>query len=259
MKIEKINDRQIRCTLTREDLTSRQIKLSELAYGSEKARALFQDMMQMAAQRCGFEADNTPLMIEAIPISIDSVLLIVTKVEDPEELDTRFSRFSPDNSENRDEFSPSTLMEHIEGADDILDLISKITGGKIAASGNASSAKKAAEAAAGKTVQDADEASLQKLSRLYRFFSLNEVIRAAASAGEHEGILSRLYKKAADGQYYLLVQKGDGLPARFNCVCNILSEFGLACKYEEGMEVWMEEHYETILASQALQTLQQLS
>lgn len=38
MKIEKVNDNQIRCTLTREDLAERQIKLSELAYGTEKRR-----------------------------------------------------------------------------------------------------------------------------------------------------------------------------------------------------------------------------
>ncbi len=31
-----------------------------------------------------------PLMIEAIPISMDSIVLIITKVEDPDELDTRF-------------------------------------------------------------------------------------------------------------------------------------------------------------------------
>ena len=30
MKIEKVNDNQIRCTLTREDLDSRHMKLSEL-------------------------------------------------------------------------------------------------------------------------------------------------------------------------------------------------------------------------------------
>ena len=49
MKIEKVNDNQIRCTLTREDLAERQIKLSELAYGTEKAKLLFRDMMQQAA------------------------------------------------------------------------------------------------------------------------------------------------------------------------------------------------------------------
>ena len=49
MKIEKINENQIRCTLTRADLEERQIRLSELAYGSDKAKTLFRDMMQ---QRC---------------------------------------------------------------------------------------------------------------------------------------------------------------------------------------------------------------
>ncbi len=83
MKIEKISDNQIRCTLTRADLADRQLQLSELAYGTEKAKSLFRDMMQQAAFEFGFEAEDIPLMIEAIP-SADSIVLIITKVEDPE-------------------------------------------------------------------------------------------------------------------------------------------------------------------------------
>ncbi len=83
MKIEKINDNQIRCTLTREDLENHQIRISELAYGTEKAKKLFRDMMQQAQIQFGFEADNIPLMIEAIPVSTESIILIITKVEDP--------------------------------------------------------------------------------------------------------------------------------------------------------------------------------
>ena len=55
MKIEKVNDHQIRCTLTREDLASRRLKMSELAYGSDKARDLFKDMMEKANIEYGFE------------------------------------------------------------------------------------------------------------------------------------------------------------------------------------------------------------
>ena len=40
MKIEKLNENQIRCTLNKDDLAKRQIKLSELAYGSDKAKRL---------------------------------------------------------------------------------------------------------------------------------------------------------------------------------------------------------------------------
>ena len=54
MKIEKINDNQIRCTLTREDLESHQIRISELAYGTDKAKKLFRDMMQQAQIQFGF-------------------------------------------------------------------------------------------------------------------------------------------------------------------------------------------------------------
>ena len=41
MKIEKVNENQIRCTLTREDLADRELKISELAYGTEKAKKSF--------------------------------------------------------------------------------------------------------------------------------------------------------------------------------------------------------------------------
>ncbi|HEX3076429.1 MAG TPA: adaptor protein MecA, partial [Lachnospiraceae bacterium] len=101
MKIEKISDSQIRCTLSKEDLVDRELRISELAYGTEKAKELFRDMMQQASYEFGFEADDIPLMIEAIPISSECIILVITKVEDPDELDTRFSKFTAD-SENDD-------------------------------------------------------------------------------------------------------------------------------------------------------------
>ena len=83
MKIEKLSENQIRCTLNKADLTSRHLKISELAYGSEKAKELFRDMMKQAAYELGFEAEDIPLMIEAIPISSECIVFIVTKVDDP--------------------------------------------------------------------------------------------------------------------------------------------------------------------------------
>lgn len=109
MKIEKVNDHQIRCTLTKADLADRELKISELAYGTEKAKSLFRDMMQQAAVKFGFEADDIPLMIEAIPLNSDCIVLIITKVEDPEELDTRFSKFAPSVHEDEDMPEESSL------------------------------------------------------------------------------------------------------------------------------------------------------
>ena len=94
MKIEKISDIQIKCTLNQQDLKDRELHLSELAYGSEKARALFSELLLQASYECGFEAQDVPLMIEAVPMSKDSLVLILTKVTDPEELNVSYSNIS---------------------------------------------------------------------------------------------------------------------------------------------------------------------
>ena len=127
MKIEKVNENQIRCTLTREDLASRELKISELAYGTEKAKSLFRDMMQQANFEFGFEAEDIPLMIEAIPLNADCIVLIITKVEDPDELDTRFSRFAPSVTEDTDEDGDNS------SADEVLDLFRRIQNEETAA------------------------------------------------------------------------------------------------------------------------------
>ena len=88
MRIEKISDKQIRCTLTQADLQNHHINIGELAYGSEKARSLFQEMLSQASREFNFHAENMPLMIEAVPMSGDNLVLVITKVEDPDEIDT---------------------------------------------------------------------------------------------------------------------------------------------------------------------------
>ena len=67
MKIEKINDRQIRCILTKEDLEDRKIRLSELVCGGEKARGLLRDMMTRAAHPTAIPAAD---MIEMMLITL---------------------------------------------------------------------------------------------------------------------------------------------------------------------------------------------
>lgn len=89
MKIEKISDTQIKVTLNHSDLMDRDLKISELAYGSQKAQALFKDMMAKANEEFGFETDNVPLMIEAVPLSTDSIMIVVTKVDDPLQIEQK--------------------------------------------------------------------------------------------------------------------------------------------------------------------------
>ena len=195
MKIEKINDHQIRCTLTSADLANREIKLSELAYGTEKAKTLFHDMMQQAQYECGFEAENFPLMIEAIPVTPDSIVLIITKVEDPEELDTRFSKFSP----SREEDTRESTTPQFSGADDILDIFQKLVDSKLKA--HASSKKQQAQS---------EEAAAQvsvSLIQIFRFSSLDSANSTARGLNSSFDEKNSLYKDPAKGKYHLVLHQ----------------------------------------------------
>ncbi|MCC8052186.1 MAG: adaptor protein MecA [Clostridiales bacterium] len=258
MRIEKINDRQIRCTLTSEDLASRNINVKDMAYGSDKARELFQDMMMVAEQDLGFEADNIPLVIEAIPVSMDTIILIITKVEDPEELDTRFSRFSPEAAGADIGLSLADLKEHIEGADDILDLIRRISEGRRQTSQKTSTDGKNAPVA-DLNASDSSDEDLPNLMRAYSFQTLNDAIRAASvvESSIYDGPNS-LYKSQEDGVFYLMVKKAQSTAEQFNRVCNILSEYAVPCKFTLGMDAYFSEHFETIVAEHALQSLREI-
>ena len=256
MKLEKVNENQIRCTLTREDLAERQIKLSELAYGTEKAKMLFRDMMQQAAYEFGFEADDIPLMIEAIPLSADTIILVITKVEYPEELDTRFSRFSePDSEDLYDSLvSDSGQNMPLEGADDILDMFKKIQE-------ETRRAEEKQEDQSFVPLNGKKEETvnvLVDLTKLFVFQSLDEVSRLAhVLRGFYTGS-NDLYKNEQTHKYYLMVSKSSHSPEEFNKVCNILAEYALQQTYTPAAGAFFKEHYHLILSQNALQTLAEI-
>jgi len=101
MKIEKISETQIKVFLSRADLLERNIKLTELAYGSEKTQALFREMMEEAIDMCDFDIENSPLMIEAVPVSADSIMIIVSKVPEESHIDNGKFNLVPPSREER--------------------------------------------------------------------------------------------------------------------------------------------------------------
>lgn len=263
MKIEKVNDHQIRCTLTKADLADRELKISELAYGTEKAKSLFRDMMQQASFEFGFDADDIPLMIEAIPLNSECIVLVITKVEDPEELDTRFSKFAPavhgDNSEENDE-SKNTLDNMLqgltEGIDDVLDLFKKVKDSKAAAPSPAGNVQKDASVPVAKEVKDRKvKAPRIELTRIYSFKSLLEVARASRILTKSYNGKNSLYKNDSNGTYMLVVTQSSHSPEEFNKVCNMLSEYGSAEKFVSASEAYMEEHFDPIVKDKAIQSL----
>lgn len=243
MKIEKINDHQIRCTLSKEDLEDRQIKLSELAYGSDKAKRLFRDMMEQAANDFGFEADDIPLMIEAVPLSPDSIVLIISKVDSPDELDTRFSNFTneltPENTgeESSDPSNLSELIDHLRRARD-----------------NSQNAD----------TEEADETSSSDISdspEKVSAFSFRDLDSAIELAHLLDGVYhgpNSLYKDFSSERFFLIIHQGEHTHSEINRINNMISEYLQPEKYSRSSEAYYKEHLHTVFADCALQSLSRI-
>lgn len=270
MKIEKLNENQIRATLTREDLDGRNIGLAEFAYGTESARSLFNDLLRFASYKLGFDVDDSPLMVEAVPVSEDSLVILVTKVPYPDELDTRFARFSDAPSSegymelDEEDYLPDEIL--LSGrqrkATDILDVTHADAGAKPGtdAARNQAGAKKTGEPGASASEETAPENSKasapippERYTRLFRMASIDDLLAAAGVlTGLYTGENSVYHTKRG---YELVVHIGGHSTEEFNRVINILSEYGYEISVADGTERYFMEHKRPLVARRALQVL----
>lgn len=236
MKIERINENQIKCTLTRSDLASRQIRLSELTYGTEKAKGLFQDMMEQANSELGFDVAEFPLMIEAIPVSMDCIVLMITKVDNPDEVDSRFTELANFNDfldgDSKDEIDFSSIFS--SNPNSLVDLV------KHAKSGLAGAGQPGVNRS-GETV--------------FSFDALTDVIDLARSISGLKIGRSSLYKSSEDGKYYLVLCPDPDKNEDLSRITAVSSEFGTSVPSGFARTAYMEEHFEKIIEDDALESL----
>ena len=288
MKLERLSDTQIRCTLSKEDLSQRQLHLSELAYGSEKAKELFRDMMQQASIELGFEADNIPLMIEAIPISNDCLVLVVTKVEDPDELDTRFSRFSKINVDDSfdEDFSDidDTDFEEMDFLDDEDDIdmddeplpFSPSSDFDNADSDASTSSKERSAiddaldliAPFTQAIAQAKKEAMRKKKenrssvqdcQYYSFQNFSQAAQLGAFLAPFFEGESSLYKDSFSNNYYMILRKTQSENDTFHRACNIAADFGVRISASYATPAYFREHFETILEENAVEMLGELA
>ncbi len=267
MKIERVNDHQIRCTLTRDDLAKRDLKITELAYGTDKAKELFQDMMQQANIEFGFDAEDTPLMIEAIPINSECIVLIITKVEDPDELDTRFSNFAPSVHEDEDEDEEYDEDYYEDGEydeddeEDVMSLFKRLQHSNMndfmdsPLASSQSDSKKVKEKTAGPKKKGVPS---RKGSRIFSFDSLHEVTKFATIVSRKFNGVNTLYKNEAKGKYYLILHQGDLDDTLFGNICSLLTEYGKTEIGSTADEHYLAEHFTVVIRDEAVQTLSKI-
>lgn len=259
MKIEKISDNQIRCTLSHQDLVDRELKFSELAYGSEKAKALFRDMMQQASYEFGFEADDIPLMIEAIPVSRETLILVITKVDNPDELNNKFSRLSLESDDTDNDSAAKSIAEELI---ERFNRYTKDIDGEEPDSAQDSDTENAVPEPiqVDKISVEAVPHTSQKTDTeaLFSFSSLDDIIRMAKDISNIYHQKNSVYKNNNNHRYYLLLHNESLAEEDFAKTCNIILEYGTAERSSYAAASHLKEHCDTIIRDNAVQVLSSL-
>lgn len=269
MKIEKISDTQIRCTLNKDDLVDRQLRISELAYGTEKAKNLFRDMMQQANCEFGFEADDIPLMIEAIPVSPECLVLVITKIDDPDELDTRFSRFtsSPSDDSDSEESYGEDILNCFDQLNDMLDSSEEIhSDGEDELTALPETLEietiEKEEQEPAEHVKEKKKTAVKSpstdLVKVFSFATLKEATNLSRLLFHVYKGKNTLFKDTIRTRYYLVIHKTKHTPEEFNKICNIISEYGKSERTTYASSAYFEEHYEVIIRDKAMKVLSKM-
>lgn len=256
MKIEKMNDYQIRCTLTHEDLAKRHIKMSEMKYGKPKTIKLFQDIMREASLKYNFNEEGLCIMVDATPLNTGSLVLILTKVRNPEEFDARFSRFSPSiiegdmDVDDLDDESSDSVEPVASTSSDLFDFFERLKSEAIHMLGADVSIQVSTVAAPD------NKAKLSAASnRAFIFDSLHDIITPAVAIGDIFKGSNSLYKDGKNEKYILFLIADSSDINAFHKACNVLSEYGSVMNGNHINESFLEEHYELVFKQDALSRL----
>ena len=234
MRIEKINSNQIKCVIDKEELLKRHINVSELAYGSDKAQELFKDMMQQASYEFGFESDSAPLMIEAVPLSSDGIMLIITKVDNPEDLDDKYTGLSmPSARTFKKKQDDNEVADEFDIEDDHFQ-----------------------EEAVTLDEQDATvEDNTISAFFVYAFNNLDDVSDAARSLTFFNSTHDRIYKSSDTSSYILSIQTDTVTKADCKVIRGTLSESGEAIQCRKSKLNYFDEHYDIIVKDDAIKKM----
>ena len=232
MKINKINDNQIKCILTQQDLEDRHLNLRELSYNSTEIRKLFAEVIRYAYNNFGFDANNVPLKIDVIPLRTSAVLFI-TKVEEPEELNPSYSHFSPavyEKMKNPEKEDNSDLSESFKNLINALFPMAKED----------------------MEVHKSGEAFETSNPIIFSFEKVSDLIDACKGVSATYKHQSTLYYDESKNLYYLKMFANGEPDDNFRQNCISLLEYGKNINNDKFFESYLKEHARVLAEENAV-------
>ncbi len=217
MKIERIDDKTVKCFISNEELEEYDITYKDFVTRSEKAKEMVEEIIVQAVEEVGYKPPQFAMDMQIMMIPEKGMLLTLSE-KTPEDL-----KNSPMMQAYLQEMR-KTLEEHFQ---DI-----------------AAQTKKN-----GKESDKKQENKIPEFA-IFWFASIRDLSEYAKILPRNLRVESSLYK--LDGRYFLYLHKGGASYERYSRACIQALEYGVLYGAAEEKVVYLKEHGTCVLAEKAV-------
>ena len=221
MKIERIDDKTVKCFLSNEELEEYDIDYKDFVTRSDKAKEVVQEIIEQAEEEVGYKPPKYAFDLQIMMLPDEGLVLVLSEKEP---------------LENK---SGAQLLQALQEMKRVFEEKKAEIGENAGESGKKN--KKAAEA--------------QKPQfAIFAFRNIGRVIEYAAVLPTNLRIDSTLYRME-DGTCYAYVRKGGASYERYSRACIQAMEFAALYAADEQKLRYLEEHGECLIREKALKKL----
>jgi len=220
MKIERIDDKTVKCFISNEELEELEITYKDFILRSEKAKEVVEDIIEQAVEEVGYKPPEFAMDMQIMMLP-DKGMILTLSERSPEDL-----KKNPMLQEYLKEMQ-KTLQEHFG---DIAEL-----------------AKKSKEPIG--EVQKTQKQQMPDFA-VFAFDSIRQLSDFAAVLPKNMRMISSLYKMG--DVYYLYLQKGGASYERYSRACIHALEYGVLYGATEDKIRYLQEHGECIIEEKAI-------
>lgn len=260
MRIERVDDKTIKCFLSNEELEQYEIDYKDFVMRSDKAREVVQEIITQAKEEVGYEPPKYAFDLQIMMVPNQGMVLTFQEKDLADLQNNDFlmeclkemqNLFKQGKAPKGELHFPENLMEMIG---QMQSAASKGKNGKAAGeNGNAAGDT-------GKTTGQEKGPGAKKQEgppqpdfAVFAFRNIGRVMEYASVLPKNLRVKSALY--TMDGLYYIHMQKGGASYQRYSRACVQALEFaGLFAASEDRLD-YLREHGECLIAEQALKKL----
>lgn len=236
MRIERIDDKTVKCFLSNEELEEYDIDYKDFVMRSDKAKEIVQEIMVHAEEEVGYKPPKFAFDLQIMMLPDQGLVLT----------------FSEKDTEIRE---GDQLIEFLKEMRRLLQRTREKVNMIGAAEGEAkldalgSGTAKAGESDPGKKEQQENRPGVA----VFAFSSIGKAMEYAAALPSNLRVDSVFYQ--LDDLYYLYLGKGHAAYDRYSRACIQALEFGGLYTADERQILWLQEHAQCLIAEKALKKL----